>query len=48
MVADEQNTQSIAENVPKQRKEKLCDVLKSELDGTAGEKQLWCPARGTS
>ena len=38
MVTDEQNT-SAAKEV-KQRRGKLCEVLKPELDGISGEEQL--------
>ena len=40
VVTDEQNTPSIEEEEVKQRKEKLREALKPELDGTPGEEPL--------
>ena len=40
VVTDEQNTPSVEDEGVQQRKEKLCEALKLDLDGTPGEEQL--------
>ena len=40
MVTDEQNTPSVEDKGVQQRKEKLREALKLDLDGTPGEEQL--------
>lgn len=40
MVTDEWNTPSVEDEGVQQRKEKLHEALKLDLDGTSGEEQL--------